>query len=105
MTTNARPAVTRETIDERWRMATTSTVFCDHAPAHPSDGNSKAMRRLMESLEYLAGRMVEDGIHEAEESGWDSFQGNLLTTVEARIKEYALDLETARAGRRTGAAA
>jgi len=104
MTTATTSAISAEIVEERWRMATT-TVWRSRGEA-PSATNSEAMTSLMESLEHLAARMVEDGIYgESEGDAFGVLQNRLLSTIEAMIKDYALDVETARAARRNGAAA
>ena len=95
-TTATAPRITREMLDDRWRMATTKTVLSDDGPPLPSDTNNKVIVRLTGALHTLAGRMIEDWIKGDEEAAWETFHNDLMHTIEEKIKDFGYQIETAR---------
>jgi hypothetical protein len=78
-------------IEARWRMATTDVQrFANEA--YPSSVNSKRMTELMETVEELALRLVDDA-GEADGQSFEAVWVDLAELIHARLTAWAVQRE------------
>lgn len=92
-----------EILAERWRMATVR-------PQRFTDGtmtwtNSRDVERIIDTIEDLGARLVDEGVDADELAGLNEIAGTILdVTIRERLLAWAQAVETRRAARHPAAA-
>ena len=85
------PRVSREMIEDRLRMAKTTTMRYDDGAGITS---SRASRQIARGIEKLANHVVEDGIeYEDEKDAFSEFHNAILNDIDRQIMDFADKIE------------
>ena len=91
MTKHTAPRVSRETIQDRLRMARTTPKRYDDGAGITS---SRASRRITRGIEALVNHVIEDGIEgEDERDACATFVDTMLQDIDRQIMDFAYKVE------------
>ncbi len=91
MTTGINRHVSRETIQDRLRMARTTTMRYDDGYGITTN---RASRQIARGIEKLANHVIEDGLmDEDERDAFSEFHNAILNDIDRQIVEFAEHIE------------
>lgn len=94
--------VSRETIEDRLRMATTTTMRLDNGFGVTS---SEASRQIADGIARLVNHVVEDGIeYDDEREAFSDFHNSILFDIDRQIIDFADKIENEIRANRQGPA-